>query len=271
MYQLLDEGTGNKVILGNDIEASEKRVTISFKGNNNSVEISDGCQLPRLEVGITGDNNRVVIGRKSRINARLFCKGDSNKIIIGRLNGIVEGTLHAEYGTTISTGPDCMFSRGLIVRTGDSHSVIDIASQRRLNSPRSIAIGERVWCGYDVSIMKGVTIGPDTIVAACAVVTKSFPDGRSILAGIPAKLVQTGVFWDRRSLTENIDPAFMADALQVRGITPPPPLVEEPPPPTLTERTRQVLARVRPHASQIILYVLVLASLLLHLRLLLAT
>jgi acetyltransferase-like isoleucine patch superfamily enzyme len=266
MYQLSDQGTGNKVILGSDIDASEKRFTVSFKGNNNSVEISDGCQLPRLEVGITGDNNRVVIGRKTRINGRLFCKGDRNKIIIGRLNGIVEGTLHAEYGTTISIGPGCMFSRGLIVRTGDSHSVIDIASLRRLNAPRSIAIGERVWCGYDVSIMKGVTIGPDTIVAACAVVTKSFPDGRSILAGIPARVVQTGVFWDRRSLPEDIDPAFMTDALQVRGITPLP----RPAPPGPVERIRQALARVRPHATQIILYVLVLASLLLHLRLILA-
>lgn len=39
-------------------------------------------------------------------------------------------------------------------------------------------------------ITAGVTLGPRTIVAAGAVVTKSFPDGFVVLAGVPAKPVK---------------------------------------------------------------------------------
>ena len=39
-------------------------------------------------------------------------------------------------------------------------------------------------------ITAGVTLGPRTIVAAGAVVTKSFPEGFCILAGVPAKVVK---------------------------------------------------------------------------------
>lgn len=262
-YRLSDEGTNNTVTLGKNIVANPKRFTIHFKGSNNSVEIADGCHLSNLEVSITGDHNKVVVGRKTRINARLHCKGDKNKILVGKLNSIVEGTLHAEYGTTIKTGVDCIFSRGLIIRTGDSHSVIDIATLERVNQPKSITLHERVWCGYDVSIMKGVTIGPDSIVAACAVVTKSFPAGRSVLAGIPAKVVQTGVFWDRRALGKKVEPGFMLDALRVRGI-------ERPPSPSKPARVRfarvrQALASACSHKHVVILYAAVVASLLLHL------
>lgn len=39
-------------------------------------------------------------------------------------------------------------------------------------------------------ITAGVTLGPRTIVAAGAVVTKSFPDGFCVLAGVPAKIIK---------------------------------------------------------------------------------
>lgn len=39
-------------------------------------------------------------------------------------------------------------------------------------------------------ITAGVTLGPRTIVAAGAVVAKSFPDGFCVLAGVPAKIIK---------------------------------------------------------------------------------
>ena len=39
-------------------------------------------------------------------------------------------------------------------------------------------------------ITAGVELGPRTIVAAGAVVTKSFPDGFCVLAGVPAKMIK---------------------------------------------------------------------------------
>jgi len=52
-----------------------------------------------------------------------------------------------------------------------------------------VRIGNNCWIGYGVSIMKGVTIGDNTIVAAKSVVVKSLPPD-CIAAGNPAKVVR---------------------------------------------------------------------------------
>lgn len=55
-----------------------------------------------------------------------------------------------------------------------------------------IVIGENCWIGRNVSIMKGVTIGDNSIIAANSVVTKSIP-ANCIAAGNPAKVVKTNI------------------------------------------------------------------------------
>lgn len=52
-----------------------------------------------------------------------------------------------------------------------------------------IVIEDDVWCGANVTILKGVTIGRGSVVAAGAVVTKSFPP-YSIIGGVPARLIR---------------------------------------------------------------------------------
>ncbi len=58
------------------------------------------------------------------------------------------------------------------------------------NAP--IIIGENCWIGANVRICKGVTIGDNSIVAACSVVTKDVP-ANCIVAGNPAKIVKTDI------------------------------------------------------------------------------
>jgi hypothetical protein len=55
---------------------------------------------------------------------------------------------------------------------------------------RDIIIGKRCWIGMNAVILPGVTLGSDTIVAAGAVVTKSFPEGGFVIGGIPAKIIR---------------------------------------------------------------------------------
>ena len=55
-----------------------------------------------------------------------------------------------------------------------------------------IIIGENCWIGSNVRICKGVTIGDNSIVAACSVVTKSVP-ANCVVAGNPAKIVKTDI------------------------------------------------------------------------------
>lgn len=60
----------------------------------------------------------------------------------------------------------------------------------RLHHPDRVTIGRHSWLGGGAKIMPGVELGPFTIVAAGAVVTRSFPEGYQVLAGIPAKPVR---------------------------------------------------------------------------------
>lgn len=57
---------------------------------------------------------------------------------------------------------------------------------------KPIVIGENVWVGENVRILKGVNIGDNSVVAASTVVTKDVPPN-SIVAGNPGKIVKTDI------------------------------------------------------------------------------
>lgn len=54
---------------------------------------------------------------------------------------------------------------------------------------QDVVIEEDVWCGANVTILKGVTIGRGCIIAAGAVVTHDIP-AYSIAGGVPAKVIK---------------------------------------------------------------------------------
>ncbi len=65
----------------------------------------------------------------------------------------------------------------------------DVYDHRKLT--RSVTkIGDYCWIGMNSMILPGVELGNNTIVAAGAVVTKSFPEGNCIIGGAPAKLIK---------------------------------------------------------------------------------
>ena len=68
-----------------------------------------------------------------------------------------------------------------------NHDPEDVS--RHLDAP-PVKIGSYSWLGVGATILPGVQIGPHTVVAAGAVVTKSFPEGYCILAGVPARVVR---------------------------------------------------------------------------------
>lgn len=61
---------------------------------------------------------------------------------------------------------------------------------QNISHNKPIIIGDYSWLGMHSTLLAGVEIGPRTIVANGAVVTKSFPEGMCVLAGVPAKVVK---------------------------------------------------------------------------------
>lgn len=68
--------------------------------------------------------------------------------------------------------------------------IIEVTDEEKLpENDKSIVIEDDVWAGANVTILKGVTIGRGSVIAAGAVVTKSCPP-YSIIGGIPAKFLK---------------------------------------------------------------------------------
>lgn len=66
----------------------------------------------------------------------------------------------------------------------------DLLDYNRYKVERPIRIGKNSLLTTNSIILPGVELGPHTVVAAGAVVTKSFPEGNQVLAGNPATVVK---------------------------------------------------------------------------------
>jgi hypothetical protein len=66
----------------------------------------------------------------------------------------------------------------------------DVNNFHNYISDGPVVINKNSWLGANCTILPGVHIGEHTVVAAGAVVAKSFPEGDQVLAGVPARVVK---------------------------------------------------------------------------------
>ena len=98
------------------------------------------------------------------------------------------------YGCSISAaelvriGPRCNIGSHVIIMDNDFHS---LDPEHRLEIPPSAAIiiEENVWIGVRATVLRGVTIGAGSVVAAGSVVTRDVPP-RTLVGGLPAKVIR---------------------------------------------------------------------------------
>jgi acetyltransferase-like isoleucine patch superfamily enzyme len=105
-----------------------------------------------------------------------------------------------EPNSKITIGKDCLFAYDIDLRTGDSHSIVDSITHERINFAQNINIGNHVWIASHVSVLKGVHISDNSVVATRAVVTKSFVENNILIGGIPAKKIKGNINWDRQRI-----------------------------------------------------------------------
>jgi acetyltransferase-like isoleucine patch superfamily enzyme len=92
----------------------------------------------------------------------------------------------------VEIGEHCMFANGCFVTDGN-HRFDDPEKPvpwQGFSSKGPTRVGDNVWCGANVVITSGVTIGERCVIGANSVVTTDLPP-YSIAAGAPAKVLRT--------------------------------------------------------------------------------
>jgi acetyltransferase-like isoleucine patch superfamily enzyme len=158
----------------------------------------------RLEVGKHWTNKAVFPSvLKLRSHAKLIVNGtfsiyDHSTIYIND-NAVLEvgsGYINSRANIScfhkITIGENVVISEGVSIRDSDNHNIVNADHLKTV----AISIENNVWIGMNVTILKGVTIGEGSIVAAGAVVVNDVP-AKSLVGGIPAKILKSGVEWNR--------------------------------------------------------------------------
>jgi acetyltransferase-like isoleucine patch superfamily enzyme len=92
--------------------------------------------------------------------------------------------------SSIKIGNNVLISKGVMIRDSDNHSV----GGAEYVGTKPIVICDNVWIGVRAIILKGVTIGEGSIVAAGAVVTHNVPP-HTLVGGVPARIIRENVSW----------------------------------------------------------------------------
>jgi acetyltransferase-like isoleucine patch superfamily enzyme len=86
----------------------------------------------------------------------------------------------------VRIGNDCIFSTCALIGHDASVSVLNRALGKNIDSVGKIDIKDNCFVGYGAIVLPGVTIGPNSIVAAGALVNRDVPPN-TVVAGVPAK------------------------------------------------------------------------------------
>ena len=169
-------------------------------GKNNSLIVGKDTLLDNVIIFIRGNNNRIIFGENCKVHPKssFWAIGNNITITIG------DGTTfnHSNHvnaqedGSIISIGNNCMISNQTIIRTSDSHPIIDLETGERLNYPKPVIIGNNVWIAPHSEIMKGARIGDGSIIGSETMVSKEIPSN-CLAVGRPAKVVKIGISWKR--------------------------------------------------------------------------
>jgi acetyltransferase-like isoleucine patch superfamily enzyme len=92
----------------------------------------------------------------------------------------------------VEIGAHCMFANGCFITDGN-HRFDDPEKPvpwQGFSSKGPTRVGDNVWCGANVVITSGVTIGERCVIGANSVVTTDLPP-YSIAAGVPAQVLRT--------------------------------------------------------------------------------
>jgi len=90
----------------------------------------------------------------------------------------------------VSIGEECVIADRAMFIDFD-HGIVEVERPIRLQGiyKRDVEVGNNVWIGYGACILRGVSVGDNSVIGTNAVVTKDVP-ANAVVAGIPARIVR---------------------------------------------------------------------------------
>lgn len=143
--------------------------------------------------------NRLAIGERSIVQANIRFEDTGGTMRIGDRTFIGKSDLVCY--RSIDIGNDVIMSWGVTITDHDSHNVdwqyrqsdvLQWSEGRKdwTHVPHApVVVSDKVWVGFNASILKGVTIGEGAVVGACSVVTRDVRPF-SVVVGNPARLIR---------------------------------------------------------------------------------
>ena len=160
------------------------------------VELGNGLIFKGWSIVQRYDNSTIKIGAKCSFNSSIVTNPiginhrclittmkEGSKIIIGEGCGFSGVSITSFESITI--GNNVRIGANCVIMDGDFH-----LDDPRVSEPKPIKICDNVWLGYGVVVMKGVTIGENSVIGVNSVVTKDIP-ANVIAAGTPCKVIKS--------------------------------------------------------------------------------
>jgi acetyltransferase-like isoleucine patch superfamily enzyme/coenzyme F420-reducing hydrogenase beta subunit len=114
---------------------------------------------------------------------------NGGKLIVGQ--GAFNMNIGIMCAHKITIGNGVRIGRDVTIRDWNGPHVV-VSENYKNHAP--VKIENHVWIASGATIMPGVTIGEGSVIASNAVVTKDVP-ARSMIAGVPAKVVKENIEW----------------------------------------------------------------------------
>lgn len=166
--------------------------------NDNKIIIGKNSKMGFNKLRLKS-NSQIIIGESSMIEADFFIDRENARIIIGNRTFI--GKSKIVCAENIEIGDDILIAWGCTIVDHNSHSLL--FSERKndvsnwINGKKDwndviikkVKINNKAWIGFNVTILKGITIGEGAVVAAGSVVTKDVPS-YTVVGGNPAKIIR---------------------------------------------------------------------------------
>jgi acetyltransferase-like isoleucine patch superfamily enzyme len=144
---------------------------------------------------------RLEVGEHSLFEPHVWLTApDDARIVIGSQSYLNIAVMVASVDY-VQIGDHCMFANGCFITDGN-HRVDDPIRPvpwQGFTSKGPTTIGNNVWCGANVVITSGVTVGERSVIGANSVITRDIPPF-SIAAGVPAQVIREIEYPERLGL-----------------------------------------------------------------------